>query len=263
MAKTILITGCSSGIGHATALYFAERGWNVAATMRDPAKADDRLKQPNIFITPLDVTDDTSIEVAIAAVQGRFGTIDALLNNAGYGLFGALEAMSAEQIDRQLRTNVYGLIHTTQSIIPVMRAQGSGIILNVASIGGRMGGPYQSLYCATKFAVEGLSESLRYELSKFNISVKIIEPGGIKTDFATRSLTVATNDMYRASTDKAMSLVDKFSKSMPGPEHVAKVIYRAATDQSHRLRYLAKPGAFILLKWLPDRVMRWLLLKAI
>jgi len=264
MARTILITGSSSGIGLVTALHFAERGWNVVATMRDTEKADSRLKQANIFVTSLDVTDDVSIEAAVAATAGRFGTVDVLLNNAGYGLFGALEAMSAEQIDRQLRTNVYGVMRMTQRVLPVMRAQGQGLVLNISSVSGLMGGPYQSAYCATKFAIEGLSESLRYELAMFKIQVKIIEPGGIKTDFSTRSLTVATNETYRSSIDKAMGIAAKFVESLPGPEEVAKVIYRAATDDSKRLRYRAKPGAFLFVRnILPDRVMRWLFLRAV
>lgn len=262
MAKAILITGASTGIGRATALFFAERGWNVVATMRTPEKADARLKQPNVHIVALDVTDDDSIVSALTAAQNRFGRIDVLLNNAGYGLGGALEAMSPEQIDKQLRTNVYGLIRVTQHVIPVMRTQGAGVILNVASIGGRMAFPYFSLYHATKFAVEGFSESLRYELTRYNIRVKVIEPGGTNTDFGTRSLVVATNDVYRQATDKAISAIEKFIKYMPGPEAIAKVIYRAATDKSHRLRYLAKPGPMPFMhRILPDRMMRWLLLK--
>lgn len=264
MAKTILITGASTGIGHATALFFAERGWNVVATMRTPEKADMRLKQPSIYITALDVTDDASIASAITAAHNRFGRIDTLLNNAGYGLVGALEVMSPEQIDTQLRTNVYGLIRVTQQVIPFMRTQGAGTILNVASIGGRMAFPYFSPYHATKFAVEGLSESLRYELAKYNIRVKVIEPGGINTDFGTRSLVVATSDVYRQSTDKTLSMIEKVSKFLPGPEAVAKVIYRAATDNSHRLHYLAKPGPFLFIhSILPDCLLRRLLLKTI
>lgn len=264
MTKTILITGASTGIGHATALYFAERGWNVVATMRDPKKADSQLDRPNIYVTSLDVTDDASIEASIIAARERFGTIDAVLNNAGYGLFGALEAMSAEQLDMQLRTNVYGPIRMIQHVLPVFRAQSHGLILNISSVSGLMGGPYQAPYCATKFAIEGLSESLRYELARFNVLVKLIEPGGIRTDFSGRSLTVATNDVYASSIDKAMAIAEKYVDSLPGPEKVAKVIYRAATDNSRRLRYRAKPGAFLFVKTvLPDRAMRWLFLKAI
>ena len=246
MEKTILITGASSGIGRTAALYFAEQGWQVVATMRTPERADKHLNQPNIFIIALDVTDDDSIATAIAAAQHRFGKIDVLLNNAGYGLFGAFEAMSPEQIEKQLRTNVYGLMRVTQLVIPVMRAQGKGVILNVSSVGGRMAFPYASAYNATKFAVEGFSEGLRYELAKYHIRVKVIEPGGINTDFSSRSLVLAKNDVYRQSVDKMMAFMEKLSKKLPGPEHVAKVIFRAATDRSQRLRYLAKPGPVLL-----------------
>jgi NAD(P)-dependent dehydrogenase (short-subunit alcohol dehydrogenase family) len=232
--------------------------------MRDTERADARLRRDNIFVTSLDVTDDASIECAVSAAAGRFGAIDVLLNNAGYGLFGALEAMSAEQIDRQLRTNVYGVMRMTQQVLPLMRARRQGVVLNISSVSGLMGGPYQSAYCATKFAIEGLSESLRYELAQFNIRVKLVEPGGIKTDFSTRSLTMATNDTYRSSIDRAMAIAGKFVESLPGPEEVAKVIFRAANDGSQRLRYRAKPGAFLLVRnILPDSAMRWLFLKAV
>lgn len=264
MAKTILITGASSGIGRSTALFFAQRGWNVVATMRNTEKADASLKQPNIGVSALDVTDDASIETAVAEAQSRFGAIDVLLNNAGYGLFGALEAMSAEQIDQQLRTNLYGLMRVTQRLIPLMRAQRQGVIVNMSSIGGRMSFPYAAAYNATKFAVEGFSESLRYELAGYNIRVKVIEPGAIATDFSTRSMVSATNDVYRSSFDKMMAMMEKFSKSLPGPEHVAKTIFRAATDGSKRLHYVVKPGPFLLLRCiLPDSGLRWVLQKMI
>ena len=138
------------------------------------------------------------------------------------------------------------------------------MILNISSVGGRMAFPYTSAYNATKFAVEGFSESLRYELAPYNIRVKAIEPGGIKTDFASRSLVLAKNDVYSKSEDKMMAFMEKIDKTLPGPEHVAKVIFRAATDNSQRLRYLAKPGPFLAMhNLLPDCVMRWMMQKMI
>jgi NAD(P)-dependent dehydrogenase (short-subunit alcohol dehydrogenase family) len=174
MAKTILITGASSGIGRATALYFAARGWNVAATMRDPLKADPMLKHPQISLFALDVTNEASIAQAITQTLNRYQKIDVLLNNAGYGLFGPIEAMESQKIQRQFSTNLFGLIGVTQQTLPVMRSAGEGLIINISSIIGRMALPYASSYIATKFAVEGLSESMRYELEPFHISVKII-----------------------------------------------------------------------------------------
>lgn len=263
MPKTILITGASSGIGRATAVYFAEREWNVVATMRNPEKVDVNLKKPNIFITALDITDDATIVTAVAVARKRFGKIDVLLNNAGYGLFGALEAMSAEQINKQLHANIFGLMRVTQQIIPVMREQGQGIIVNISSIGGRMGFPYGTAYHATKFAVEGLSESLRYELEPFGIRVKIIEPGAIATDFLVRGMDSAVTSVYAKSFNKMLSMLGKLSKNLPGPEHVAKTIFHATNDRfsPNRLRYAAKPGPFLFLQailpdWLKNKVLR-------
>jgi len=263
MAKTILITGASSGIGRATALYFAERGWNVAATMRDPLKADSVLKHPQISLFALDVTDADSIAQAITDTLHRYQKIDVLLNNAGYGLFGPMEAIDGQQIQQQFATNLFGLIGVTQQILPVMRGAGEGLILNVSSIIGRMALPYASSYIATKFAVEGLSESIRYELEPFHIRVKIIEPGSISTEFGKGSMQMAVSDPYRASMTKFLAMFTKRNSEGAKPDEVAKVIYRAAHDPSNRLRYLAKPGPFFRMnRILPDAVWRRLLVKA-
>ncbi|WP_260736578.1 SDR family oxidoreductase [Tunturiibacter lichenicola] len=263
MAKTILITGTSSGIGRATALYFAERGWNVAATMRDPLKADPVLQHPQISLFALDVTNADSIEQAIADTLNRYKKIDVLLNNAGYGLFGPIEAIGNQQIQQQFATNLFGLIEVTQQVLPFMRAAGEGLILNVSSIIGRMALPYASSYIATKFAVEGLSESIRYELDPFHIRVKMIEPGSISTEFGKGSMQMAVSDPYRASMGKFLSVFRKSNNAGAKPEQVAKVIYRAANDPSNRLRYLAKPGPFFWMnRILPDAVWRRLLVKA-
>jgi len=263
MAKTILITGTSSGIGRANALYFAERGWNVAATMRDPLKADPVLQHPHISVFALDVTNADSIAQAIADTLNRYKKIDVLLNNAGYALFGPIEASGNEQIQQQFATNLFGLIEVTQQILPVMRAAGEGLILNVSSIIGRMALPYASSYIATKFAVEGLSESMRYELEPFHIRVKLIEPGSINTEFGKGSKQMAVSDPYRASMTKFLGVFAKSNAAGAKPEEVAKVIYRAANDSSNRLRYLAKPGPFFWMnRILPDAMWRRLLVKA-
>lgn len=263
MAKTILITGASSGIGRATALHFAERGWNVVATMRHPHKPQSALQHPQISVLMLDVTDAESIARAIADTLTRYKTIDVLLNNAGYALFGPMEASDSRQIQQQFATNFFGLIEVTQQIVPVMRAAGEGLILNISSIVGRMALPYASSYVATKFAVEGLSESMRYELEPFNIRVKLIEPGSIQTEFGNASLQTASSEPYRASMNKFLGVFAKSSARAAKPEEVAKVIYRAANDAGNRLRYLAKPGPlFWLNRLLPDAAWRGLLLKA-
>jgi NAD(P)-dependent dehydrogenase (short-subunit alcohol dehydrogenase family) len=263
MAKTIFITGTSSGIGRDTALYFAARGWNVAATMRDPVKADPRLKHPQISSFALDVTNADSIAGAIAETLNRYKKIDVLLNNAGYGLFGPIEAIGGQQIQQQFATNLFGLIGVTQQIIPVMRGAGEGLIINVSSIIGRMALPYASSYIATKFAVEGLSESIRYELEPFNIRLKIVEPGSINTEFGKGSKQTAVSDPYRASMAKFLAVFTRSNSAGAKPEEVAKVIYLAANDPSNRLRYLAKPGPFYRMnRILPDAVWRRMLVKA-
>jgi NAD(P)-dependent dehydrogenase (short-subunit alcohol dehydrogenase family) len=263
MAKTILVTGASSGIGRATALYFAAKGWNVAATMRNPLKADSVFKHPQISLLALDVTNADSIAQAITDTLNRYNKVDVLLNNAGYGLFGPIEAIGIQQIQQQFATNLFGLIAVTQQILPVMRGAGDGLIINVSSIIGRMALPYASSYIATKFAVEGLSESMRYELEPFHIRVKMIEPGSINTEFGKGSKQTAVSDPYRASMTKFLAVFTKSNAAGSRPEEVAKVIYRAANDPSNRLRYLAKPGPlFWMNRILPDAVWRRLLVKA-
>jgi NAD(P)-dependent dehydrogenase (short-subunit alcohol dehydrogenase family) len=262
MAKTILITGASSGIGRATALYFAEKGWNVAATLRDPHKADPALRHPQVTLFALDVTNADSIVQAIADTLNRYQKIDVLLNNAGYGLFGPVEALDGQQIHHQFATNLFGLIGVTQHVLPIMRAAGQGLILNISSIVGRMALPYASSYIATKFAVEGLSESMRYELEPFHIRVKIIEPGSISTEFGKGSMQMAVSDPYRESMKKFLGVFTKSNSAGATPDEVAKVIYRAANDSSNRLRYLAKPGLFFWMnRILPDAIWRRLLMK--
>jgi NAD(P)-dependent dehydrogenase (short-subunit alcohol dehydrogenase family) len=263
MAKTILITGASSGIGRAAALHFAAKGWNVAATMRDPRKADAALEHPQINVFALDVTDTSSISRAVADTAARYQKIDVVLNNAGYALFGPVEASYSEQMQQQFATNFFGLIEVTQQVVPIMRAAGEGLILNVSSIVGRLALPYASSYVATKFAVEGLSESMRYELDPFHIRVKLIEPGSVLTEFGKGSMKVATSEPYQASMDTFLRVFMKSNARGARPEDVASVIYRAANDSSNRLRYLAKPGPlFWLNRLLPDAAWRRLLVKA-
>lgn len=263
MAKTILITGASSGIGRATALYFAEKGWNVAATLRDPLRADSVLKHPQISLFALDVTNTDSIAQAISDTLKRYKKIDVLLNNAGYGLFGPIESIDSQQIQQQFATNLFGLIEVTQKILPVMRDAGEGLIINVSSIVGRLALPYASSYIATKFAVEGLSESIRYELEPFGIRIKMIEPGSISTEFGKGSKQTVVSDPYRAGMTKFLAAFTKGNSAGSKPEEVAKVIYRAANDPSNRLRYLAKPGPFFWMnRLLPDVLWRRLMVKA-
>ena len=248
MAQTIFITGASSGIGKSTALSFQAKGWNVVATLRDPAQAGDLAALPGVLVTRLDVTEGASIRAAVDAAQVRFGGIDVLLNNAGYGAYGPLEAFDMEGVRRQFDTNVIGLLEVTKAVLPLMRAQGKGVIVNISSIGGRMTFPLGTLYHGTKFAVEGLSEALHYELEPLGIRVKIVEPGMIATDFGGRSFDFRqTPDLtaYQPVVDKLLSVLgspDMAATASP-PEVVSEAIWAAVTDGTSRLRYTAGADA--------------------
>ena len=239
MKNTVLITGASSGFGKAAAKLFHTNGWNVIATMRSPEKETDLSTLSNVFVTKLDVTDKLSIQKAVAAGIEKYGKIDVLVNNAGYGALGALEAATEEQVKQQFDVNFFGLIAVTKAVLPGMRKQKSGIIINVSSVGGRITFPFSSLYHATKFAVEGLTESMQYELNPLGISLKIVEPGGYKTEFAGRSMTLLKADGlddYNQAFDKFVTMIDHWPMSENLGE-VADVIYEAATDGTEKLRY--------------------------
>jgi NAD(P)-dependent dehydrogenase (short-subunit alcohol dehydrogenase family) len=248
MSNTVLITGSSSGIGRATAEHFARAGWNVAATMRKPEEAGAWVNEPPIAAFALDVTDPDSIRMALEAAIEKFGAIDAVVNNAGYGMVGPFEASTPEQVERQLATNVTGLMNVTREIIGHFRQRRRGTIINVTSMGGRITFPLYSVYHASKWAVEGFSEALVYELSPFDIRVKIVEPGPIRTDFYGRSMDVVSQpglDAYDEFVNKAMRVMQQAGATAPGPEVVAKTIYKAATDRSWRLRYPVNSRAIL------------------
>ena len=236
MSKTIFITGASTGIGKLTAIYFVEKGWNVAATMRSPEKGKDLEKFKNIKILKLDVMDDESIKLAIAETIQFFGGIDVVFNNAGYALVGAFEAMSKEHIKKQFDTNVFGVMNVTRAILPYFREKKNGVIITTSSMGGLITFPLYSSYHGTKWAIEGFMESLHYELRPFNIKIKNIEPGAIKTDFE-NAIEFVTNDVYKNYVPKAhQNMLDSY-KSAPTAEVVAKKVFQAANDNSFRLRY--------------------------
>jgi NAD(P)-dependent dehydrogenase (short-subunit alcohol dehydrogenase family) len=248
--NTILITGASSGIGKATALRFQSEGWNVIATMRDPAAGADLAALDNVLVTRLDVTDGSSIAAAVEEGIDRFGRIDTLLNNAGYGAYGPLEAFSTDRIRRQFDTNVIGLLEMTKAVLPHMRANRAGTIVNISSIGGQITFPLGTLYHGTKFAVEGLSEALHYELEPLGIRVRIVEPGMVRTDFGGRSFDFAMEEALSdyAPTAQAMGrLFGKLASDPSAPEVVAGVIWQAVTDTGDRLRFRAGADAHALL----------------
>jgi len=207
--------------------------------MRSPEKETELSGLAGVVVTRLDVTDKDSIHEAVEAGIRKFGAIDVLVNNAGYGAFGALEAAPEDVIRQQFEVNLFGLIAVTKAVLPGMRAQKSGVIVNVSSIGGRLTFPFSTLYHATKFAVEGLTESLQYELNPLGIRLKIVEPGGYKTNFAGRSMTLYGGgglDSYQQRFDQFLGLLEQWPMSENIGE-VADVIYEAASDGTEKLRY--------------------------
>jgi NAD(P)-dependent dehydrogenase (short-subunit alcohol dehydrogenase family) len=255
-AKTIVITGASSGIGKATARLFATRGWNVVAAMRQPGAEKELVESERLKLLPLDVQDPASVRAAVAASVAAFNTIDVWLNNAGYGAFGPVEAGSRAQIQRQFDVNVFGLIECVQAIAPHFRANRAGMLINVSSTGGLLTSPGFSVYNSSKFALEGLSEGLWYELGAFGIKVKLIEPGVIKTDFGGRSLDVwdfSNLPDYTSLMAKVSAARVRFTRNPSAPELVAATIFKAAHDPSDRLRYLV--GSDAKQAW---RIRRWL-----
>lgn len=246
MSKTILITGASSGIGKTTAKHFQEKGWNVIATMRSPEKEIELGTLENVLVTRLDVQDPGSIAEAVKAGIEQFGKIDVLLNNAGYGAYGVLEATPMEKIRRQFDVNVIGLFETTKAVLPHFRANRDGVIVNISSIGGKTTFPLGSLYHGSKFAVEGLSEALSFEMAAIGVKVKIIEPGIIKTDFGGRSLDFNNDESmteYQDVVGKLFAGIEPLAAAGSEPEVVAGVIYQAATDGTDQLRYTAGADA--------------------
>ncbi|WP_426484348.1 SDR family oxidoreductase [Flavobacterium sp. 2] len=251
MDKTILITGASSGIGKETAKLFQAKGWNVIATMRNPENETELTQLNNILVTKLDVLDLFSIENAIKEGITKFGKIDVLLNNAGYGAYGTLESFSREKIVRQFNTNVIGLLDVTKALLGHFRENKNGTIINISSIGGKMTFPLGALYHGTKFAVEGISESLSYEVEQFGGKVKIIEPGAIATDFAGRSFDFSNDENfseYQNMVGKVMEALPALFDTASPASLVAEVIYEAATDGTNKLRYHAGEDANVIIE---------------
>ncbi|HEY0197872.1 MAG TPA: SDR family oxidoreductase [Rhodanobacter sp.] len=246
MRKTVLITGASSGFGKSAAQLFAGQGWNVIATMRTPSAGAELATLDNVLVTRLDVQDEASIAQAIAAGIERFGRIDVLVNNAGYSLFGVFESTPRAKIREQFDVNLFGVMDVTRAMLPHFRRNKAGVIVNVSSGAGVFGLPMISLYNATKFALEGFSESLSYELLSQNIVVKIVEPGGVvATEFGARMSSEAAH-MPEAPGDYSRFLAGTLkvfdglrAARLATPEDVAQVIFEAASDGTDRLRYVA------------------------
>jgi NADP-dependent 3-hydroxy acid dehydrogenase YdfG len=252
MKKTILITGASSGIGRATAKLFQEKGWNVIASMRSPEKETELNALENTLVTKLDVLELDTIDSALTQGIDKFGKIDVVLNNAGYGLMGTFESATRESIIRQFGVNVQGLFDVTQAALPHFRKNKDGMFINISSIGGKMTFPLMPLYHSTKWAVEGFSESLRWEMAQIGVQVKLVEPGGVATDFGGRSMDMQHNPELTEYNEFVGHFMEAMKASMDPsnmskPEQIAEVIYTAATDGTDTLRYRAGADALQLL----------------
>ncbi len=242
--KTVFITGSSSGLGRAAAKLFSSRGWRVIATMRNPDKEAELATLPNVVLPSLDITDPQQIERAVARVVSD-GGVDVVFNNAGYGMSGPLEGVTDEQMLRMVSTNLLGPIRTTKAFIPYFRERKAGLFINTSSIGGLITVPFNSLYHATKWAIEGWSESMAFELGQLGIGMKLVEPGGMKTDFFTRSMDVGRHPAYDVLMESVMGAITdpKQMATYSTPEQIAEVVYEAATDGKDQLRYVAGPDA--------------------
>lgn len=247
--KVAIVTGSSSGIGYATSLLLARNRFHTYATMRNIEKFADIQEIANkeklpLQVIQLDVNDDASIRNSIKRVERENGRIDVLVNNAGYGLVGAFEDLSVEEIKSQFETNFFGVIRLTQQVLPIMRKQKSGMIVNVSSGAGRIGFPGMSAYVSSKFALEGLSESMSYELEPFGIKVVIIEPGVIRTNFkknsvmSKKSLDNSSISPYSSIIQKIDSSINSIIEHATRPEEVANAIMHAITSNNPELRYI-------------------------
>jgi NAD(P)-dependent dehydrogenase (short-subunit alcohol dehydrogenase family) len=264
MPKTIFITGASSGIGKTTVEFFADKGWQVVATMRNPAAHDEMNHRPNVLLLPLDVNDALSVARAVDAAIAHCGKVDVLVNNAGFAVFGAFENASEEQVFEQFNTNVFGAMRLTRALLPHFRAQKSGTIINVTSVAGRITSPLYSLYCSSKFALEGFTEALYYELRPFGVKTKLVEPGPIKTNFNGASRSDASSEGLNPYADIHERVSQFYGKVFDGaesPRLVAATIFKAANSSCHRLRYVAGKGGktiIALSRFMPLWKFRWL-----
>jgi NAD(P)-dependent dehydrogenase (short-subunit alcohol dehydrogenase family) len=260
-SKAVLVTGCSSGIGYATAEELLDRGWKVYATARKPETVS-VLEAKGAKLLALDVTDEESMRSAVDAVTEAEGAVGVLINNAGYSQNGAVESVPIDGVRRQFETNVFGLIRMCQLVLPGMREQGWGKIVNLGSMGGRLTFPGGGLYHATKYALEAVSDALRYEVASFGVDVILIEPGLITTNFEQTSVKgVPQEGPYAEFNRKVAKATENaykgpMSKLGGGPEVVAKTIAKALEAKRPRARYPVTPSAHLMInqrRVMPDR----------
>ncbi|MDE1814073.1 MAG: SDR family oxidoreductase [Thaumarchaeota archaeon] len=259
MEKVAIVTGSSSGIGFETALALAREGYHTYATMRDVKKGDrilDIAKKENLKISviELDVNNENTIKKAVESIISEKKRIDVLVNNAGYFLVGCLEDLTITNLKDQFETNFFGVVRTIQAVLPTMRSQKSGTIVNISSVAGRIGFPVTPGYISSKFALEGLSESMRYELFPFGIRTIIIEPGVIKTNlFSTLKKVTKTESPYRDMTEKVMKGLLMMSEMGTPPQEVAKTIVKAVSSENPLPRYPVGNDAIMFLEAKKDK----------
>lgn len=237
--KTVFITGTSSGLGKAAVHLFHSKGWNVIATMRNTDKGKDFEDLERVIVLPLDITDPGQIKTAVNQAVA-LGNIDVVINNAAYGAIGPLESVTNEELLKQVNTNLLGAIRVTQAFIPHFREKKSGMFINVSSMAGFLTFPFASLYHAVKYGIEGWSEGMSYELSPFNIGIKTVAPGYIKTEFGNNAALTSAAP-YEGAMDNYMKNLSKPELSANGStaEQIAEVVYEAVTDEKHKLHYTA------------------------
>lgn len=234
MERTVLLTGTSSGLGEAAARGFLAEGWNVMATARKAGAAVAGTDHPRLARASLDVTNEASIEAAFDEAEARFGAVDVVVNNAAAGLGGAIEEIGLDQFRGLFDVNVIGVIAVCRAAIRRMRPRRSGLLINVTSLAGQVGIPFLAPYCASKFAVEGLTESLFYELEPFGIAVKLVEPGSVRSNF---SHPWAMAPAYDPASAKVLEVMETGLANAVPAEDVARTVLAAANDDSPRLRY--------------------------
>lgn len=240
--KTIFITGASAGLGKATAKLFQSKGWKVIATMRHPEKETELSGLENLTLLPLDITDTGQIDHTVKQALSS-GSIDIVFNNAGYGLVGALEYYSDEQMVKQIETNLTGVLRVTKAFIPYFKERRNGLFITTTSIFGYSSCPLSSVYNATKWGLEGWSESISYDLALFNIGIKTVAPGGIKSNFI-NAMQTAESKGYEPINDRMNELIaNGHLFSFSDVEDIAAVVYEAATDNKDQLRYIAGEDA--------------------
>jgi len=266
--KVVLITGASSGIGKACAKYLSSKDFRVYGTSRKasfpPVEKDDH----NVIMIRMDVKDDISIQQGIDYILDKEGRIDAVVNNAGWGISGSIEDTTVDQVRQLFETNYFGQLRVCRSVIPIMRKQQKGHIINVSSIGGVLGLPFQGIYSATKFAIEGMTEALRMEVQEFGISVVLVEPGDFKTSFTKQRTKVSSNNSsspYQKKAIETMKVVEHDEQQGSSPEKIAIVIGKILLDSRPRLRYRVGPFSqkFIaVMKGIfPYSLTQWILMK--